>query len=372
MRLRVVEISRLDLVLLHALRTSVGEHGRRPVIIARVIADDAEGFGECSALAEPTYTEEYADGAEAVLVDHLVPRILKGARDDLRAEERIASLEGVRGHPMAKAALEMALLDASLRADGRSLGTYLGATQREIPAGANVSIGSPDDVIPAVKQSLDAGYRRIKCKIAPGQDVDVVRAVRSSFPDIVLSVDANGSYDYEDLEHRRALRKLDDFGLTLIEQPLSPDDFLGHAKIAKDLETPIFLDETVTSIGTLQAAIALRACDGISIKPARVGGIGIAKRMHDLCVEEGLHLAIGGMLETGIGRAAALAVGALPGFDLPGDLGGSERYFSPDLTSPHELREGRLVVPTGPGIGVVPIENVMMSARVRNRLFQAS
>ena len=372
MRLRVVEISRLDLVLLHALRTSVGEHGRRPVLIARVIADDAEGFGECSALAEPTYTEEYADGAEAMLVDYLVPRILRGARDDLRVEERIASLDGVRGHPMAKAALEMALLDAALRAEGQSLAAYLGATQRAIPAGANVSIGSPDDVIPAVKQSLDAGYRRIKCKIAPGQDVEVVRAVRSTFPDVLLSVDANGSYDYENPEHRKVLRKLDDFGLTLIEQPLAPEDLLGHARIASDLETPIFLDETVTTLGMLRVAIALRACDGVSIKPARVGGISVAKKMHDLCRKEGLHLAIGGMLETGIGRAAALAVGALPGFDLPGDLGGSERYFSPDLTSPHELRDGCLVVPSGPGIGVVPIENVMMSARVRNRLFQAS
>lgn len=372
MRLRVVEISRLDLVLLHALRTSVGEHGRRPVLIARVISDDAEGFGECSALAEPTYTEEYADGAEAVLVDHLVPRILRGARDDLPVEARIGALDGVRGHPMAKAALEMALLDASLRAKGRSLASFLGATQHAVPAGANVSIGSPDEVIPAVKQTLDAGYRRIKCKIAPGSDIEVVRALRSTFPDIALSVDANGSYDYSNESHRRALRSLDEFGLLLIEQPLPPEDLLGHARLSAELETPVFLDESVTSLGMLRVAIALRACDGVSIKPARVGGIGVAKRMHDLCVEEGLHLTIGGMLETGIGRAAALAVAALPGFDLPGDLGGSERYFSPDLTAPHELRDGSLVVPSGPGIGVVPIENVMMSARVRNRLFQAS
>lgn len=372
MHLRVVELARLDLVLLNALRTSVGEHGRRPVIIVRIITDESEGFGECSALAEPTYTEEYADAAEAVLVDHLIPRLMRSAYDNLDAESRVATLNGVRGHPMSKAAIEMALLDASLRSEGTSLSSYLGATQTSIAAGANISIGIPDDVVAAVAQTVDSGYTRIKCKIAPGHDLEVVRALRSTFPNLALSLDANGSYDYDDDTHRRVLRELDKFDLTCIEQPLAPDEILGHVRLAKDLDTPILLDETITSIGMLRVVIALGACDGISLKPARVGGVLVARAMHDICREEGLHLAIGGMLETGIGRAAALAVGALPGFDLPGDLGGSERYFSPDLTLPHELRDGRLVVPTGPGIGVTPLENVIASARVRNRLFQAS
>jgi len=372
MRIRVVEICRLDLVLLNALRTSVGEHGRRPVLIIRIITDEAEGFGECSALGEPTYTEEYSDAAEAVLIDHLIPRLMRNSSDDLSVERRISSLDAVRGQPMAKAAIEMALLDAELRAREISLASYLGATQSNVPAGANISIGTPDEVIAAVAQTMDAGYQRIKCKIAPGHDLEVVRALREVYPKVVLSLDANGAYDYDNPEHRFILRALDGFDLTAIEQPLAPDDLLGHARLAKDLETAILLDESVTTLGMLRVAIALGACDGISVKPARVGGILIAAKMHELCVDAGLHLAIGGMLETGIGRAAALAVGALPGFDLPGDLGGSERYFSPDLTLPHELRNGQLIVPSGLGIGVTPLENVIASARVRNRLFQAS
>jgi O-succinylbenzoate synthase len=298
--------------------------------------------------------------------------MMHSAYDNLDVETRVTALEGVRGHPMSKAAIEMALLDASLRAEGTSLSSYLGATQTSIAAGANISIDTPDAVVAAVAQTVDAGYTRIKCKIAPGHDLDIVHALRATFPALALSLDANGSYNYDDSEHRRILRELDNFGLTCIEQPLAPDDVLGHARLAKDIDTPVLLDETITSIGMLRAVIALRACDGISLKPARVGGVLVARAMHDICQEEGLHLAIGGMLETGIGRAAALAVGAMPGFDLPGDLGGSERYFSPDLTLPHELRKGRLIVPTGPGIGVTPLENVIASARVRNRLFQAS
>ncbi len=372
MRIRVVEICRLDLVLLNALRTSVGEHGRRPVLIVRIITDEAEGFGECSALGEPTYTEEYSDAAEAVLIDHLIPRLMRTSSDNLPIERLIAGLDVVRGHPMAKAAIEMALLDADLRAREISLSHYLGAKRTSIPAGANISIGTPDEVVAAVAKTVEAGYQRIKCKIAPGRDLEVIRALREVYPKLALSLDANGSYDYEDPEHRRILRALDGFDLTAIEQPLAPDDLLGHARLTNDLETTVLLDESTSTLGMLRVAIALRACDGISVKPARVGGILIGAKMHELCVEAGLHLSIGGMLETGIGRAAALAVGALPGFDLPGDLGGSERYFSPDLTLPHELRDGQLIVPSGPGIGVAPLENVVASARVRNRLFQAS
>lgn len=372
MRIRVVEMCRLELVLLNALRTSVGEHGRRPVIIVRVVTDDGEGYGECSALAEPTYSEEYADGAEAVLVEHLIPRLLRGVDADLPPQVYLERLDGIRGHPMAKAAIEMAVLDASLRAASTSLVDFLGATQPSILAGANISVGDTDVVLSAVSETVDAGYQRVKCKIAPGHDLDIVRAIRSAFPDLSLSLDANGAYDLDDEDHLRTLRSLDAFGIIALEQPLAPDDLLGHARLAKDLDTPVVLDESIATVRGLRVAIALKACDGISIKPARVGGLRTAKAMHDLCREGGLHLAIGGMLETGIGRAAALAVGAMPGFDLPGDLGGSERYFSPDLTLPHELRDGQLIVPSGPGIGVVPLDNVMASARVRHRLFQGS
>jgi O-succinylbenzoate synthase len=276
----------------------------------------------------------------------------------------------VRGHAMAKAALEMALLDAYLRGEGRSLADYLGATQRSVPAGANIGIDTPAAAIDAIGQTLEAGYQRIKCKIAPGHDVDLLRAVRSEYPDLVLSADANGAYDLDNSDDVAALHKIDEFGLIALEQPLRPDDLVGHAKLTAELSTPVMLDESVTSIGSLNVALALDACRGVSVKPARVGGVLAARTIHDRCVAEGVHLAIGGMLETGIGRAAALAVAGMPGFDIPGDLGGSERYFSPDVTVPHELRDGQLEVPTGPGIGVEPLPAVISSARVRNRVFR--
>jgi O-succinylbenzoate synthase len=273
---------------------------------------------------------------------------------------------------MAKSGLEMALLDASLREESCSLAHYLGATNLTIPAGASISYGTPEEVVAAAQLSVDAGYERVKCKIAPGFDVESVRALRESFPNLSIAVDANGSYDLGDSQHHKSLHALDDFGLTFIEQPLAPDELLDLATLATELETPVMLDESISSIGMLRLAISIRAGDGVCVKPARVGGVLAAKAMHDLCQGEDLHLSIGGMLETGIGRAAALAVGALPGFDLAGDLGGSERYFAPDLTVPHELQQGRLLVPQGPGLGIEPIESVIGSARVRSRVFQVS
>jgi O-succinylbenzoate synthase len=306
-----------------------------------------------------------------VLAGHLIPRLLAvGAFDTL--EEAMAPLAPIRGHRMAKAGIEMALLDALLRTEGRSLSAFLGATASCIVAGANVSIGTPDAVLASVAEAYAAGYRRVKCKIAPGQDLDSLSAVREAFPDVGLSADANGAYDWNDDEHRSRLIKMDALGLMALEQPLDVDDLVGHRDLAAKLVTPVMLDESVTGLASAALAIELGACDAISVKPARLGGIAVAAELHSRCTAAGVELAIGGMLESGIGRAAALAVAAMPGFSLPGDLGASERYFDPDLTAPHELRDGALWVPVGPGLGVEVDRSVIDPLVARKRTFSSS
>jgi o-succinylbenzoate synthase len=369
MRISTVELLRLELDLRYLLRTSGGEHAHRPLLLIRVrTAEGASGIGECSALAEPTYTEEYADGAEAVLRDHLVPRLL-AHRGPTSAAEGLRRLDDVRGHAMAKAGLEMALLDAELTDTGESLASHLGAARSSIPAGANVSLGTPESVVSQVKGVVEEGYRRVKIKIAPGADFAVVRAVRAAFPDLALSVDANGAYDLDEKDHRASLLALDEFGLTCLEQPLSPGDLVSSAELCAMLETPVILDESIVRRSDFETAVALSALNGVSIKPARLGGLVAAKAMHDRAVELGLSCSIGGMLESGIGRAAAIALGALEGFDLPGDLGASDRYFVPDLTAPHVLVDGELIVPEGAGLGVQLDEDEIARTTVRAQLF---
>jgi O-succinylbenzoate synthase len=370
MRLSAVELLRLELDLRVPLRTSAGEHGHRPLLLIRIhTAAGATGIGECSALAEPTYTEEYADGAEAVLRDHLIPRLLSGG-GPASTVEGLRRLDDVRGHAMAKACLEMALLDAELIEVDRSLANYLGVTRASIPAGANVSLGSPSSVVSQVAGVVADGYRRVKIKIAPGADVAVLRAVRDAFPEVALSVDANGAYDLECEDHRAALIALDALGLTCLEQPLAPGDLVGSAELCAMLATPVILDESIVRGSDFETAVVLSALDGVSIKPARLGGLLAAKAMHDRARELGLSCSIGGMLESGVGRAAAIALGALAGFDLPGDLGASDRYFVPDLTAPHVLVDGELLVPAGAGLGVQVDEATVASSTVRAELFE--
>lgn len=368
MRLAAVELRVLDLCLVAPLETSGPRHGARPVVLVHVrCADGPDGWGECGALAEPTYTSEYASAAADVLAEHLVPRLLSGGAlgEDDPVEAALARLAPVRGHPMAKAAIEMALLDAQLRAEERPLAAWLGAGALRVPAGATVSVGEVDAVLATVADALGAGYGRVKVKIAPGRDVKVLQAVRRAYPLLAVSADANGAYRLERPEHRRALLEIDELGLVALEQPLPADDLLGHAELAAALVTPVILDESVADAADLAAAIALGALDGLSVKPGRMGGILAAARAHDACLAAGLHCSIGGLFETGLARAAHLAVAALPGFDLPGDLGASDRYYAPDLCAPHVLEHGMLRVPEGPGIGRVPDPDLLAAVSTR-------
>ncbi len=264
------------------------------------------------------------------------------------------TLAPIVGHHMAKAALEMAVLDAELRGEETSLAEHLGATRAMVPSGVSVGLQADvDTLVDVVGDYLDQGYVRIKLKIKPGHDVDLVRAVRTTFgDDLALQVDANAAYTLADADH---LAALDPFELLLIEQPLANDDLWEHAQLATRLDTPICLDESIESAADATAAIEMGATTVVNVKPGRVGGYLEAARIHDLCRDRGVDAWCGGMLETGLGRAANAALAAMDGFTLPGDVSASSRFYTTDVTEPFVLEDGHIRVPTGPGLGVAPV-----------------
>lgn len=328
-----LEVVRGSVPLCRPFVTAHGEESVKQVVLVRAVdADGREGWGECPAPTAPTYTGEWADGAEAVLRRFLVPAALAGRPS------------GVVGHPMAAGAVEAALLQLRLAAAGQSLAGWLGAERRRVPCGVAVGRArSVDELVAEVADHLASGYRRVKLKVAPGWDVEPVRAVRATWPDLPLGVDANGSYRVGDLDG--PLATLDRLGLLEIEQPLPPGDLLGTAQVCAALDTPVCLDESIRSAHDLAVALALRACDHVNLKPARVGGVEAALAVHDLAVDRGVSLWVGGMLETGVGKAVSVAFAALPGATLPGDLTASARWFDTDVTDPWELdAEGTMAV----------------------------
>jgi O-succinylbenzoate synthase len=343
-----VELRRINLSLVAPFETSFGVQTERDVLLLKAITTDGEGWGECVAAEEPTYSSEYVDGAQHMLIHHLLPRLFEPTR--LGAEDVARVLRPVKGHQMAKAAIEMALLDAQLRARGESFARFFGASRTAVDCGVSVGIQpSIPALLGTVGEYLDQGYRRIKLKIKPGWDVEPVRAVRERFGDVPLQVDANTAYSLSDAA---ALAQLDPFDLLLIEQPLPEEQVLAHAELAKLVRTPICLDESITSAQAAEDAIQLGACRVINVKPGRVGGYLEARKIHDLCAARGVPVWMGGMLETGIGRAGNVAMAAMPNFTLPGDTSASDRYYRRDITAPFVLRDGRLDVPSGPGLGV--------------------
>lgn len=351
MKIDIVELRRVALPLVSPFRTSFGTQTGRDVLLIRVDGTDGEGWGECVAMNEPLYSYEYVAGAEAVIRDHLLARLAR--LGEVSAERVAPALAPVKGHPMAKAALEMAVLDAELSARGESLGAHLGAVKETVPSGVSIGIsGSVAELLDTVAAYLDQGYVRIKLKIEPGWDVEPVRAVRERFgDDVLLQVDANAAYTVADA---RRLARLDPFDLLLIEQPLAEDDIAGHALLSGQIRTPVCLDESITSASVAADAITRGACRVVNIKAGRVGGYLEARRVHDVCAAHGIPVWCGGMLETGLGRAANLALAALPGFSLPGDISASDRYWERDLTAPFVLEDGYIRVPTAPGLGVRP------------------
>jgi O-succinylbenzoate synthase len=347
----LIRLHRIDMPLVRPFRTSFGTQTARDVLLVEVVSDGVSGWAECVAMEWPGYSAEYVDGAVDVLTEHLIPAaVADTSLDPYRVH---AVLGRFQGHPMAKAALETAVLDAWLRQQDRSLADFLGAVRDEVDCGVSVGIPSSiEALIDEVASYVEAGYRRIKLKIEPGWDVDAVRAVRETWPDIPLQTDANQAYTRDDAA---LLGAMDRFDLLLVEQPLPEDDLRGHALLAERITTPVCLDESIISVATADTAIAFGATSVINIKPGRVGGYLEAKAIHDLCLDRGVPVWCGGMLETGIGRAANVALAALPGFTLPGDTSASSRYFATDITEPFVLEDGRLRVPSGAGIGVDPV-----------------
>ena len=346
-RLASTELLRVRLPLKRPFTTSFGTSTHKECVLVRAVGDDGvEGWGECTAMERPAYSAEWVGGAWLVLRDHLVPAALAGRPS------------GVRGHPMAAAALEVAITDLELRRKGVSMAEHLGGVRDRVPCGVSLGIEeNVDDLLRLARGFVTAGYRRVKLKIEPGRDVDVVRSVREALPDTPLSVDANAAYTPETAD---ALLVLDDFGLEYVEQPLPEDDLLGHIRLQQRMATPICLDETVTSAAVTRTAIDLGACRVINVKLGRVGGLAEALRIHDVARAAGVPLWCGGMLETGVGRAANVALASLPGFTLPGDTSASDRYFDRDLTEPFVLEpDGTMRVPDGPGLGVTPIPSML-------------
>lgn len=348
--IRAIELRRISLPLVSPFRTSFGTETARDILLVRVVTDDGDGWGECVAGNEPLYSSEYVEGSQHVLQHHLVPRLW--TKRSVRAIDVGDILEPVRDHRMAKGALEAAVLDAQLRSNDVSFAAFLGSTTPSVPSGVSVGIAdSLDALVTTVGGYLEAGYVRIKLKIEPGWDIEPVRVIRSTFgSDVPLQVDANAAFTRDD---GPLLARLDEFGLLLIEQPLPEDDITGHALIARQVATPICLDESIVSSRAAIDAIERKACSIINIKAGRVGGYIEARRIHDLSAERGVPVWCGGMLETGIGRAMNVALASLPNFTLPGDVSASDRFWARDIvTEPIRLEDGWVSIPQGSGSGI--------------------
>jgi len=352
------ELRRIHLPLVRPFRTSFGTQSDREVLIVKVTTDDGViGWAECVAMSAPLYSPEYISGCLETMRDFLIPALNKAS--EVSALTVAELLKPFLGAQMAKAALETAVLDAELKTAGISLAAYLGANKTKVPCGVSVGIApSMEALVEEVTSYVEAGYKRIKLKIEPGWDIEPVRKIRELFPDKPLQVDANQAYSRNDSKH---LQQLDEFNLLLIEQPLDEHDILGHAQLAKIMTTPVCLDESIISLHSAQDALELEATSVINIKPGRVGGYLESVKIHNYCLERSIPVWCGGMLETGIGRAANLALAALPGFTLPGDTSASSRFFKQDITTPFEMIDGYLDVPNGVGIGVVPDMDFMNS-----------
>ena len=366
MRIERIELRLLRLPLVRFFETSFGRIHDRSFVLVTMDDNGVTGVGECVADANPFYSAETTRTAWHIIADFIAPVVL--GRTFAHPREIFDALAPIRGHHMAKAAVEMAAWDVFARQEGRPLAEVLGGSpaliQRGIASGVSIGIqDSLEQLAERVCEEWTAGYRRIKIKIKPGWDIEAVRVIRERFEAIPLMVDANAAYQLSDAEH---LARLDPYELMMIEQPLEYDDIRNHARLQERIRTPICLDESLHTPRLAEEALAMGACRIINIKPGRVGGHAQSIRMHDIAVEHGVPVWHGGMLESGIGRAHNIHLSTLPGFTLPGDVAASRRYFAPDLVDPEiEVRsDGTIAVPTGPGIGVTVVADRVAAASI--------
>lgn len=369
MRPEQIELRHVRMPLRATFEASFGAESERDCLILRLDAEGLVGWGECAADRWPGYSYETVGTAWHFLAEFAIPRVLGRHIDgprDLRQH-----LQPFKGHPLARAGLEMALWDLVGKSSGKSLCRLLGGSRGRVPVG--VSIGIQPDVhslLEAAAGYVRQGYGRLKLKIKPGRDLEEVRAVRQEFPDVRLQVDANSAYT---LDQAGVFEAMDDLGLLLIEQPLGEDDLIDHSRLQARLRTALCLDESILSARHARQALEIGACRVINIKAGRVGGLSEAIAIHDLCVERGAPVWCGGMLETGVGRAANLALASLPGFTLPGDISATERYYAEDIAEPRfELNsDSTITVPQAPGLGVAVIESALDKYTLRREQFRA-
>ena len=364
MKLERITLRQIRMPLVHFFETSFGRTYERDMILVEAQGDGASGWGEVTAGENPFYNEEWTASAWMILRDYAAPRVLGR---ELRSAEDVYPLTAhIRGHNMARGGLETAVWDLEARLDGVPLWRKIGGgARREIPCGVSMGIqDSVEQLIEKIERELAAGYQRIKMKIKPGRDIDDVRRVRERFPSIKLMVDANSAYTLADTEH---LKKLDDFYLMMIEQPLSHDDIIDHAELQSKLQTPICLDECIRTARHAEQAVQLHACGIINIKLGRVAGFAEAKRVHDVAQAAKIPVWCGGMLEAGIGRAHNIALATLPNFVLPGDVSASRRYWKQDIIEPpvETTAYGTIAVRDDPGFGYALDRDFIRSITVR-------
>jgi O-succinylbenzoate synthase len=348
-KIRGVELREIRLRLRERFEISTGGWDERRVLLLRMESEDGEAWSECVAAEAPNYSYETPETAWHILTDHVLPVVV--GQEFSEPEAILSPVSWIRGHPMALATVEMGAW--ALEALGRrvSLSELLGGERRSVPVGVSVGLQRTDDeLVRNVGERLKQGYRKIKLKIKPGRDVDMLRAVRAAFPTAALMVDANAAYTRDDGDTFKAL---DELGLMMLEQPLAFQDLREHAILQAELRTPICLDESIRNVGDAGLALELGSCRIINIKPGRVGGLASSRKIHDLCAENRIPVWCGGMLETGVGRAYNLALASLPHFILPGDISESRRYWVQDIVEPEFVMEaGMMPVPEGVGIGV--------------------
>jgi O-succinylbenzoate synthase len=368
-RIEQIELRHISMPLVAPFETSFGVEEEREALIVALRGGGLTGWGEVVASHSPGYSAETARTEWHILHDFIIPEVIDKEFADVESLE--SAYRSVRGHPMAKAGIQAALHDVLAKAKGVSLQKMLGGKGKTVKVGVSVGLQpTTDALVERVGKYLEEGYRRIKIKIKPGRDVQDAKAVRAAYPNILLQVDANSAYTLDDAG---TIKQMDDLNLLLIEQPLSEDDIFDHAKLQPQLKTPICLDESILSARHARWAHELGACKIINIKAGRVGGLREALRIHDYCAEAGIPVWCGGMLETGIGRAANLALASLPNFKLPGDISATSRYWKEDIIEQSfELnKDGTITVPSGPGIGVTVRENVLEKVTLRKEAYRS-
>jgi o-succinylbenzoate synthase len=373
MKIERVDLHFVSMPLVSPFTTSFGTELDRHCLILAMHGEGLTGWGECVATNDPGYCYETAVTAWHILTDFLIPNIL--GKDLQEPADVVGWMSSVRGHPLAKAAVDQAAWDITAQRDGLSFAQKLAQPYPEGPkerVKVGVSIGiqpSIEQTLAVIERHLAEGYGRIKLKIRPGWDVELARAARAAFPGIPIMLDANSAFTLDDAPIFQAM---DDLDLLMIEQPLGHDDIYDHSRLRPQIKSPLCLDESIHSTGDTRLALAINACDIINIKPARVGGWTESRLIHDLGREAGIGLWIGGMLETGIGRAAQLALASLPGITLPSDISATSRYYDHDIATAFYLNaeDSTITVPTGPGLGIEVDQGRLAEVTLKTETFK--